>query len=124
MFLFSQGLTQTRTKIIESLLPSRFAQYNELSDHFFLYALENQANYTPYEALGRTLLHVAGMRTLYDPPPLPAHHMPSVGRIAYATLDMDTTLDRTHCVLWKWCQVPNTSPQAKGEWCAVVPNML
>ena len=100
MFLFSQGLTQTRTKIIESLLPSRFAQYNELSDHFFLYALENQANYTPYEALGRTLLHVAGMRTLYDPPPLPAHHMPSVGRIAYATLDMDTTLDRTHCVLW------------------------
>lgn len=110
-----------------SLLPSRFASYNALGDHLFLYALDRQKQAASYvEALGATLLHLAALRTYFDGLPVPETQVQTVPtRVAVATLDPESTLDRTKSAVWKWCRALNPAGLApQGEWCAYSPSLL
>lgn len=99
-----------------TFLPSRYAYYRELSDHLLVHALRRDAPWV--RALAQTLLHCAGLATLYDPLP-----DVSSARIATATLDPRQLVDRATCVVWKWCHVPgNTAVPA--AWCAFTPAMI
>ena len=109
-----------------ALLPSRFMFYGDISNHLLVYALSHQRSYGHgLAALAHTLLHVAGLRTLYDPLPVPAPSVaPIISRLTYGTLDWNATLDREQCIVWKWCQVVSPIPSNQGEWCAYVPGLM
>lgn len=109
-----------------SLLPSRFTFYDDMSNHLFVYAVSHERkNGRGIEALGLTLLHVAGLRTLYDPLPILATNVaPMISRVMYGTLGWNATIDREQCIVWKWCQVVAGTPSPHGEWCAYAPSLL
>ncbi|PKI84706.1 hypothetical protein MVES_001096 [Malassezia vespertilionis] len=122
-----QGL---RCGVSDSILPSKFAYYNQLSDHLFVYALHHHAKHPDYmEALGHTFNHIASLRTLFDPLPIFLAGVPSEPvRVALYTLDFEMTLDKSQCIVWKWCRVPTPPsdlvPSQQGEWCAYCPTLL
>lgn len=99
-----------------AFLPSRYAYYRELSDHLLVHALRREETWV--RSLAQTLLHCAGLSTLYDPVPDTCS-----GRVATATLDPRQLIDRATCVVWKWCHVPgaDTVPAA---WHAFAPSMI
>lgn len=115
-----------RRGVSGAVMPSRFASYNEISDHLLISALERQRENNYIRAVGHTLEHVAALRTLFDPLPIPESHVPTFPtRICIGTLPPEKTIDNTKCLVWKWCRalIPNASaPQ--GEWCAYSPQLL
>lgn len=109
-----------------SLLPSKYALYNEISSHLLVYALHYQDQNDQWlEALGQTLLQVAGLRTLYDPEPTAVTPVLSLTtRTACATLSPENLLDHTRMVVWKWCRLPGASAGDDGDWCAFASSFL
>jgi len=113
---------------VNLLLPSKFGFYNDISTHLFIHALHRQSqNIRPIEFLCTTLMHVAGLRTLFDPmPALPTTVSAIPSRTAYGSLRKDIKEDFPCPVSWKWCRIAGdpltTAPQ--GEWVAFSPHMM
>lgn len=109
-----------------SLLPSRYINYGDLSNHLLVHALSREHDYgRGLKALAHTLLHIAGLRTLYDPLPVLATSVaPTLSRVTIGTLGWNATIDREQCVVWKWCRVVAPTPSPHGEWCAYAPSLL
>lgn len=126
LFAPSESGDDERRGVSGSLLPSRFARYNEIADHLLIYALERQRSMSYLQALGHTLEQVAALRTVFDPLPVPESLVsPVPARIEVGTLAQDKTMDHAKCIVWKWCSVlqPDaTTPQ--GEWCAYSPRLM
>ncbi|WFD30233.1 hypothetical protein MSPP1_001250 [Malassezia sp. CBS 17886] len=116
------------TGMDRTLMPSRFALYDDLGNHLFIQALHHTMTQRSYiEALGRTLMHIAALRTLYDSQPLPETPMESIpARVTAGQLLGDGTHAQTRVIAWKWCKVAavDTSAPAQGEWCAFLPCLL
>lgn len=112
---------------VNVLLPSKFGFYNDISAHLFMHALHRQnQGLSSLKLLCNTLMHVAGLRTLYDPLPAPPTQVSAIpSRTTYGSLKQDN--DEFLCpVSWKWCQIAcdSVSPDAQGEWVAFTPHML
>ena len=118
--------------ISSSLLPSRFAYYRQLGNHVLVHAFQRQGESSDWvRTVAETLLHVAALRTLFDPLPLPLVQVPSdmARRAVAATLDPRSLPDQARCVSWKWCRVldspdANRPNAARAEWCAFSPILM
>ncbi|WFD33620.1 hypothetical protein MCUN1_000433 [Malassezia cuniculi] len=108
--------TESASGTSRTLLPSRYAYYRELSDHLLVHALRRDMPWV--RSLATTLLHCAGLATLYDPLPDAC-----AGRVATATLDPRQLIDRATCVVWKWCYVPRVEALPPA-WYAFTPVMI
>lgn len=110
------------------LLPSKYGFHNDLSTHLFTKALHYQRKESqPIAFLCTTLMHVASLRTLYDPIPAPPTPVStSLSRTAYGSLDQSGFEEYPSPVSWKWCRTACDSPTAaaQGEWVAFSPLML
>lgn len=109
-----------------TMLPSRFMYYGDISNHLLVHALSRQRSYgRGLAALAQTCLHVAGLRTLYDSLPVPSSSVtPVISRVSYGTLKTDAMLDHAQCLVWHWCRIVSSTSSNQGEWCAYVPSLL
>ena len=109
-----------------TMLPSRFMYYGDISNHLLVHALSRQRSYgRGLAALAQTCLHVAGLRTLYDPLPVPSSSVtPVISRVTYGTLKPDAMLDHAQCLVWHWCRIVSFTSSDQAEWCAHVPSLL
>lgn len=126
LFAPSESDDDERRGVSGSLLPSRFARYNEIADHLLIYALERQRSTSYLSALGHALEQVAALRTVFDPLPVPESLVsPIPARVEVGTLAQDKTMDHTKCIVWKWCCVLQPdAPAPQGEWCAYSPRLM
>ena len=112
---------------VNLLLPSKYGLYNDLSTHLFIHALHRQnQEMRPIVVLCTTLMHVAGLRTFFDPLPVSPSTVAAIhSRTVYGSLQKEANEEFTRLISWKWCRIagdPASPPQ--GEWVAFSPHMM